>query len=320
MKLDLLDLDVLYELERDASIKINSLAKKLRRSKDVISYRITRLQRERILLRCSAIVDMTKLGYFTFRVYIRWQNMTAKEKEQFNEEIAANDHIWTIAVLHGKWDLAFFVGVKSAEFIDAFHETWSKIQLNYKQKIAESKIAIYSPIFNFNKTFFMQKKFNVIERVYGRGPVVPVDSLDEDILRIYAQDVRMPLSRIAKPLHTSIETVRKRIKKLEKLGVIAGFKIDLDLTKLNHQGYRVDFSLNSTARNKELFEYLKQHKYFYQVNQSIGGADFETEIVVENLSHLLTILEEIMQRFEGTINSYDYMGYSLFPKLSVIPD
>ncbi len=64
---------------------------------------------------------------------------------------------------------------------------------------------------------------------------------------------------------------------------------------------------------------LKQHKYFYQVNKSIGGADFETEIVVKDLSHLLEILEEVVKHFNDVIRGYEYFGYTEFPTLSIIP-
>ena len=116
------------------------------------------------------------------------------------------------------------------------------------------------------------------------------------------------------------ETIRLRIKQLEKKEVIVGYKINLNLQKLGYQGYRVDFLLNSVKRNQELFDYLKYHKYFYQINKSIGGADFETEIVVENLNHLLEILEEVVKEFKDVIKGYEYFGYTEFPTLSIVPD
>lgn len=78
--------------------------------------------------------------------------------------------------------------------------------------------------------------------------------------------------------------------------------------------------LNSVKRNKELFDYIEQHKYFYQINKSIGGADFETEIVVMNLSHLLDMLDEVVRKFSGVIRGYEYFGYTEFPTVSIVPD
>lgn len=319
MRLDLFDRKIIYELEKDASQPASGIAKQLKRSKEFVNFRIHRLEKEKIILGYSAIVDMSKLGYFTFRIYIKWQNMTKEQKQQFYDEVKTKENVWTTAVLHGKWDFAFFIGVKS---IEPFHKLLDDIQLNYKEKIAENKIAIYAPVYNFNKRFFLDTNENIeiIEKIYGKGSLIDFDELDEKIIKLYAGDIKISFTKIAKKLEVTSETIRKRIIHLEKKKIIIGYKINLNLRKMDYQGYRVDFLLNSIKRNKELFEYIKQHKYFYQINKSIGGADFETEIVVKDLNHLLEILEEVVKRFSDVIRGYEYFGYTEFPTLSILPD
>ncbi len=315
MNLDSYDRKIMAQLELDSSQAISNIAKKIKRSKEFVNFRIKRLEKEDILQGYSAIIDMSKFGYFTFRIYIKWQNSTEKEKQQFYDYIKIKQNIWTTTVLHGKWDFAFFMGVKS---IQEFHKLWDQIQLDYKHKIAETKIAIYAPIYNYNKRFFSENK-KIIERVYGNGPVIDFDFNDEKLVSLLAQDIRAPHREIAQKLKLSTETVRKKIKFLEQKKVIVGYKINPNLQKMGFQGYRVDFALNSVSRNKELFEYIKQHKYFYQINKSIGGSDFECEVIVKSLTHLLEILEETVKRFSSVIKSYEYFGYTEFPTLSMVP-
>lgn len=322
MELDLYDKKIIYLLEKDSSQTATEIAKKIRRSKEFVNFRIHRLEEENIILGYSAIVDMAKFGYFTFRIYLKWQNITQEEKQQFYEDIKTKENVWTTTVLHGIWDFAFFIGVKSANYIEQFHSIWREIQSKYKEKIAESKIAIYAPVYNFNKRFFLDsdKSAEIIERVYGKGSLVNFDEIDEKIIWLYAGAVRNPLNIIAKEIGLTSEAVRKRIIQLEKKKIIVGYKINLNLQMIGFQGYRVDFLLNSIKRNEELFEYLKQNKYFYQINQSIGGSDFETEVVVKDLNHLLNLLEEITARFKDVIRRYEYFGYTDFPTLSIVPD
>ncbi len=322
MRLDILDKKILYELELDSSQSCVSIAKKLKRSKELINFRIHRLEKDKILLGCSAIVDMSKLGYSTFRIYLRWQNMTNEQKKQSYDEIKVKENIWATTVLHGKWDFAFFIGVKSDYYIESFQKIWNEILSKYKNKIAESKIAIYSPVHNFNKRFFIDFSMpvKIIERIYGNSSPIDFDEMDEKIINVYASNVRTPLTKISEKLKITSEAVRKRIKKLENKKIIVGYKINLNLPKIGYQGYRVDFLLNSISRNKEIFQYIQKHKYFYQINRSIGGADFETEIVVKNLNHLLEILEEVVKKFSDVIKAYEYFGYSEFPTLSIVPD
>lgn len=317
MKLDLFDKKILFELEKDSSLPVSIISKKVGRSKEFVSFRINRLEKEKIILGCSAIVDMSKLGYFTFRIYIKWQDMTLDQKRDFYEYVKSKENVWTTTVLHGKWDFAFFIGVRS---IKKYHQIWDEIQLKYKEKISENKIAVYAPIYNFNKRFFIDGKKEVIERVYGDGNTIKLDKFDEEIINVYSSNVRQSYVEVAKKLGANAETVRKRIAQLERRKIIVGYKVNPNLQAMGYQGYRVDFYLNSTERNKELFEYLKHHKYFYQINKSIGGADFETEVVVINLSHLLEVLEEVTKKFKDMIKSYEYFGYTEFPTLSIIPD
>ena len=128
MNLDKLDRDILFELESNSSIQTNFLAKKLKKSKDVISYRINRLKKEKILRSCTAIVDMTRLGYIIFRVYIKWQNMDEEMKKRFYDWLGKNETVWTTTLLHGKWDFAIFIGLKSDMYIDNFHKLWQQWQ------------------------------------------------------------------------------------------------------------------------------------------------------------------------------------------------
>jgi DNA-binding Lrp family transcriptional regulator len=273
MNLDKLDRDILFELEMDSSQPTNLLGKKLKKSKDVIAYRIHRLRKENILRSCTAIVDMTRLGYIIFRVYIKWQNMDESMKKAFYDDLSKKEFIWTIAILHGKWDFAIFIGLKNELYIENFHNIWQDILKSHKEKITDHKIAIYSPIYNFNKRFFSDDRTEIISRVYGNNKSVEYDDLDLKLVQIYSQDVRQSLIEMANKTKTSIETVRRRIKDLEKKKIIVGYKIDLNLPKLGYQGYRVDFSLNSISRLDEIIEYIQNHKYFYQINKSIGGAD-----------------------------------------------
>ncbi|MBT3690956.1 AsnC family transcriptional regulator [Candidatus Woesearchaeota archaeon] len=317
MKLDIVDKKILTELELNSSIHLNKLAKKVNKSPETTSYRIQRLKEEGILNRTHLIADMSKFGYTTFRVYIKWQYMTLQDKSDFYTYLKQIPQIWTTAQLHGKWDLGFFVGIKHSK---EFKKIWNQIEALYKEKIAEYKIAIYSLVHNFNKTFLLDNFDCILQRSSGEQLEIPHDETDENIIYTYGKDVRQPLHKVAKEVGVSIETVRKRIKRLEREGVIVGYKTDMDLSKLGYQGYRVDFYLKSTKRNKEIFEYLKNHKNFYQINESIGGADIETEIIIENLVLLLEELEKIVKRFKDVIKYFEHYGYTGFPSLSIVAD
>ena len=261
---------------------------------------------------------MSKLGYFTFRVYFKFQQTTIGDGKNFVKLVREKfKQVWTITDMHGKWDYALFLGVKK---ISEFHDIWDGIMLKYKPKIRNYNVAVYAPVYNFNRTFFLESSAEVIERVYGIGEKEELDELDWELIEVYANNVRQSSLEIAKKLKISPDTVRTRIRKLEQRKIITGYKVGLNLEPLGYVGYRVDLQLISSRRNKELFQFCKQHKNIYQINKSIGGADFETEVIVKNLNELLLVIDEIKTKFGDVVMDVDYFGFSTFHILQYIPD
>jgi DNA-binding Lrp family transcriptional regulator len=316
--LDLHDRKLLSELDKNAAQSLAELARTLKRSKQFISYRMEKLETLRIITGYYAIVDMSKLGFFTFRVYLKLQQMSLMDRDELAEYTRKHfKQIWTVVSMHGKWDIALFIGVNA---MTEFHTVWDGLLAEYKKRIKSYNIAIYAPIINFNRKFLLPTNEIGIERVYGAGTAEPIDQLDRDIIDIYAENVRQSAAEIGRKLNTSSNIVRTRIKSLEQRKVIVGYKVDFDLGKLNLAGYRVDLQLISTDRNKELLQFCSMHKNIYQVNKSIGGADFEIEVVVKDLPHLLQVIDEIRTRFKDVINDAEWLGFTTIHTLKYIPD
>src|SRR3989338_7353170 len=137
--LDKFDQRILYELDKDSSISLQDLAKKVGRTKQFVHFRIKNLENKKIIEGYHAIVDMSKLGYFTFRLYFDLQNFIEKDEEEFVAFLKKDiPQVWTITRMHGKWDYAVFIGVKT---IKEFHEVWDAIMLHYKEKIKKYNVS-----------------------------------------------------------------------------------------------------------------------------------------------------------------------------------
>ena len=318
LKIDLYDRKLLYELDKNSSISLNALAGKLRKSKQFTLYRMKQLEESKIITGYNAIIDMSKLGFFSFRVYFKFQQSTTEDGEKFIFFVKTNfPQVWTITSMHGKWDYALFLGVKN---IQEFHDIWDGIMLHYKPRIKTYNVAVYAPVYNFNRKFFIDNPAEPTERVYGAGEKEEIDALDWKIIETYSNNVRQSSMQMSKKLGVSADTIRSRIKKLEKIKIITGYKIGLNLEPLGFVSYRVDLQLLSTKRNGEIFEFCKRHRNIYQINKSIGGADFEIEVIVMDLNHLLALIDEIKNHFKDVINDVDYFGFSTFHILQYIPD
>src|SRR3989338_3562925 len=131
-KLTLYDRKIIYELDKQSNLRLSELAKRIQRSKPFILYRMKRLEQEGVITGYNAIIDMAKLGYFSFRIYLKMRQMTDAEGHALVEFIKKNcPQVWTITSMHEKWDYALFLGVKT---MMEFHQIWDRMLLEYKAK------------------------------------------------------------------------------------------------------------------------------------------------------------------------------------------
>ena len=71
MALDLKDKKILHELDINARRTLSQLSKKVNLSRDVINYRINKLEKEGYIKGYQTIVNFSKLGYLTIRFHLK---------------------------------------------------------------------------------------------------------------------------------------------------------------------------------------------------------------------------------------------------------
>ncbi len=70
IKIDLKDRKILYQLDLNSRQSLTQIGKNVGLKKDVVSYRIKRLQDEGVIKNFWTVINTFKLGYNVFRIYI----------------------------------------------------------------------------------------------------------------------------------------------------------------------------------------------------------------------------------------------------------
>jgi len=97
-----------------------------------------------------------------------------------------------------------------------------------------------------------------------------IDDIDRKILSILMRNAKLPYTEVAKEVHVSGGTVHVRMKKMEELGIIKGFQLVIDPTKL---GYDITAYLGI---------YLEKSSYYENVIEALrtipemGSAHYTT--------------------------------------------
>lgn len=130
-----------------------------------------------------------------------------------------------------------------------------------------------------------------------------IDALDIKIIRALQIDSRKSVVQIAKEVSANEATVRRRVKKLLKDGIIERFTVILDYHKLGRVikafiGLRVE-----PAKLKAVAEHLAKHPDTQVVYRTSGDTDIITEVILEKMEDLNAFLEEelTLEGILGTI-------------------
>ncbi|MBT4575349.1 Lrp/AsnC family transcriptional regulator [archaeon] len=312
---DLIDRKLLYELNWNARQTHTAIAKKLRVSKQVVSYRIKQLEKQKIIKSYHAVIDWRKLGYNAIRIYLKWQNIDLKKEEEVYEEIRKDPlFMWSIR-FEGDIDIAFYVWVKS---IPEFAKKWFEFISKYKKYILKYEIYESVDMVHYPMKFLIDK-YKAEELIIGREEKVKFDDTDYEILKIVTEHGQTPITDIARRIKLTPKAAMYRLRNLQKKEIILGYYALLDETKLGYVFYKVDFYLNDMSKIKEMNEYAKQHKNVVYRMRTIGGPDFEIEVVVKDVIEMKKIINEIREKFPNKINNYRFHRFEYSIKQIYLP-
>ncbi|HZW58124.1 MAG TPA: Lrp/AsnC family transcriptional regulator [Nitrososphaerales archaeon] len=119
-KIDEIDMKILAELQRDASISVPKLSKKINVNSSVVYSRIKRLAKRQLIKRFTIEVNDDALGY-TVSALIGL-NIDSKYRDSILDEMLRMDSIRDIYEITGRFDLLVMV---KAHSLDELHDTVS---------------------------------------------------------------------------------------------------------------------------------------------------------------------------------------------------
>jgi len=315
ISLDKKDKRLLYWLDVDARHNYAQLAKKTGMSKQLVKYRIERLERQRIIKGYYPLVDSSRLGLTNFRIYLSLRNTTKESKERLLHYLENQDSVWALVLLAGKWDVAIGLAVKDH---NVFHEFWDSLLAEQLKHIADYHVSIYSPIYHYSKTYLLPQEQTTV-RSLGASAAQPHDDQDLQLLALLAKDARMRLVDIAQKLHLTPEAVSVRLQKLKKSGILQGTRAMIDVGVLGYSFFKAEIRLSSYRNLAAVTDYCLEHPNINQVDRTIGGETLELEFHVHDVNEMLAILQDMNEALGNIIERYDYLTVLGERKMHYLP-
>lgn len=123
-----------------------------------------------------------------------------------------------------------------------------------------------------------------------------LDALDKKILRMIAEDARIPFLEVARACNVSGAAIHQRIQKLTNMGVLKGSRFIIDPESI---GYETCAYVGINLKNSEKFdvavEALKAIPEVVECHYTTGDYDLFIKMFAMNNHHLLDIIHDKLQ-------------------------
>lgn len=138
---------------------------------------------------------------------------------------------------------------------------------------------------------------------------IVLDAYDRKILFALAQNCRTPSSHIARKVGLSKDAVRYRIARLEKSGVIQGYRAIINVAAFGYSIAHLFLQLNQPTPEAErkLVETFKSYPFCRAIIKFSGKYDFELALVMKDMAELDRILTRIITDCGSFLQHYDLL-------------
>jgi len=319
VKIDVKDKKILYHLDLDSRQSFLEIGKKVGLSKNVVHYRVKRLEKEGIIKKYYTAINFHKLGYTNLAFYINYQYYTPVIEQEIIKYFVNNEYSWWIANVQGKYDLMALFLVRD---LNDFFLFWKDTLKRYRYYFQDSSIAFFPHTYQYHTSFLMEKYQHTDREKFeyhDKKEHTQIDAIDLQILHLIALNARLPLTEIAQVFNVSSTMIHKRIKKLIKCGVILGFRIHINFSKLGYQLFNVHISLKQYDKIKNIINYVKTNPHLIYINEVVNHYDLDLNYYQKSFNDMHSIIREIYNTFPNDIKNHMTLTFPQIFKSNYLP-
>lgn len=312
MKLDNTDRKLLGLLSADSRMHCTRLARKMRLERNVVKYRINRLIKKKVIHGFETELDYQKLGYQEYLCYFGLFGFAGPAKEKMILQLKNHDFVNWVGECLGRYQVKTRISAKNIRFL---HKILAQINGHLGADLREVMILpIQGHLKQKNRALFFSLDSLGAVKINAR-----LDQKDRGILRQLCANSRATLVDIHANMDISIESIRQRIKKLEKAGIIKGYTVNINQKIL---GIAVWGDLLIRFKDRKailpkLSEFAAQKKNIGRSFLLAGKWNVEIGFSAEKIDVLHDLLGEFLTAFSGDIADYEiifnYIGHKYPP-------
>ena len=324
VKLDDKARKILYQLDLNCRQSDKAIGRKVGLSKEVVRYRILKLQREGVIKRFYPIIDYIRLGYLPVRNFLKFRGVSPEKEAEIINYLKRENN--TIRKVQGGWDLNTTLRVKN---IYEYKDFFDRFLLRYSHHIEKYWLSVVSNVWFFHLDYLLgendepssRPKPDKVGYVKGSHGHAKIDARDQAVLKVLMENSRMKNIDMARKINGTEMIVRYRMKKMMEAGVLVGFRPRLDLSTFGYTHFKIHMKLQNLTpeRKQEIFNYVNHHPNIIYMMELVGGDDLEIDYHAKDNRELYKFLADFRSKFSELIKDYEFMEYVEEHPISYLP-
>lgn len=295
---DRLDRKILSKLDENSRSPFSSISKSINLGSNLVEYRIKNMVAEKIISNFYTQVDFSKIGLTVYKTYLRL-NFNKEQIKKLIEYLNNKNYLYWMSEWYGSWDLLYSTCTKSPREFNKYHkEIFSK----FYKSIVDYEVITLNRVVRYSKGYLLNK--NGISHSYGDSlETIAIDEVELSILKILSNNSRASLVSISQKVNLSTSAVKYRIKKLVRLKIIVGYRIQFEYVNLNILVVKLllmpiqfnpslgDKLEDFCRRTPEITCFIEQQRKF----------SYEIEAELSGYEQLHNLVDKLKDKFENKI-------------------
>ncbi|MDE0838193.1 MAG: Lrp/AsnC family transcriptional regulator [Kiritimatiellae bacterium] len=276
------------------------IAETLSLSRQVVSYTLESLEDRGVIRGYYTILNPYKLGYFYYRLFLKFDNIGLEKKDQFIEYCQSHKMVSWVVQHEGEWDFCIIVWATGIFDFEIFLQ---EVLESFGRYLMEKKISVSTQIYHLKYTFLDCREDPSHLLVGKTDEPRELGEKDLDILGCLTKEGRMGYRQIADQTGLQPALVKRHVEQLQKEDVILGYQVRLDAGLLGYSHSKVFLNLeeHSGSHYDELIKYLLNCIETIYITKAVGMADLEFEVYTPSNEAFFFLLNDLRQTFPDII-------------------
>ncbi len=302
--LDANDFKILKELDYNARQQFSVIATSTGLSKQVVMYRLERMLKNGVIKEFISFIDMTAFGYTFHNVGVKLKTMYLEKHEPIIQKLKKIPQVAWLVSCQGKF--TFFICIL-ARNPKEFNKVLNHILELIGHYILEYEMFIVIDAIQLPYRIFKQEKDGYAHhKKIGVTDPHTLKASDVYLLQELATNARIQNYELAEKLECEQSTITYKMQKLEKSGLIQGYKPVIDMSKLDFRWFLVFLQLRHVKEEerKKFIAYLKTVEQMFFIVSGVGNWMMHLEFYLKPEEDIEEVMSEILKHNSEIVKDF----------------